>query len=787
MLYLSLCLALLAIPLAYKTCRTGFLSALMALIHFLSLSLLGVYLVSDYLTGAGIDESVLYHLTADMGGAAFGEFLPVIVCWVVYMLAAGTTSISVFIHSRRRDQRVASPRLWGAFLAIGVSFLVNPAIPDIHNNYQALSKEIEGGAIPEQYRLVEAIDLPHPFKNVVFLYLESLERTYFDEALFPNLMPNLRRLEAQSLSFTNIRQVPGTGWTIAGMTASQCGIPLATTSGENSMYGVDDFLPGATCLGDLLGKNGYEFIFMGGADLGFAGKGQMLRSHGFSRVEGYHELKKNLIDKSYKSEWGLFDDSLFGLAEKRYEQLSKGRNPFALFLLTVDTHSPYGSESRSCRNVKYGDGTNRILNAVHCADLMAASFVETVQKSDSYQDTVIVVMSDHLAMRNAAHTTLERGDRRNLWMILGSEIASRQVSRVGTTLDVAPTLLNLLGAEVHGFGFGRDMLAEEGAPVLREGSILSAYRGFLNGLWGFPQLHLGMTADLAARKLRLGDRALKFPALLVLDDGLMVEQVKFDHYTPHMKLPQQLTELGMGQRFLWVDTCPRISSLVAGGQASRRGYCSIYGALGSNDVVFGSLDEGYEVDYLDLKKYFASERAELNEAKYTDHIAGLNNFMNFGTPHLDRVDGFTMDDFILVSAGYGAGGSFAQNLSAASRVEAKRGVTVFGLDKHKDPVKLAYLDTCGFTKKDEVGMDSDVQAVMDKYGENFSALTVIVSDSARCGSYDLSTLFSETDLKQWKNIGFRTPYVGLIDKNGNVREFFGEAETVVAVKSVGGS
>ena len=60
----------------------------------------------------------------------------------------------------------------------------------------------------------------------MYIYGESLERTWFDNNAFPNLTPELGALKNESLDFSHTAQLPGTDYTIAGMVASQCGIPL---------------------------------------------------------------------------------------------------------------------------------------------------------------------------------------------------------------------------------------------------------------------------------------------------------------------------------------------------------------------------------------------------------------------------------------------------------------------------------------------------------------------------------------------------------------------------------
>ncbi|WP_438516828.1 hypothetical protein, partial [Enterobacter hormaechei] len=73
------------------------------------------------------------------------------------------------------------------------------------------------------------------------IYAESLERTYFDAELFPGLADELNALRTDSIDFSNTQQLPGTGYTIAGMVASQCGIPLFAPFDGNASSAVSTF------------------------------------------------------------------------------------------------------------------------------------------------------------------------------------------------------------------------------------------------------------------------------------------------------------------------------------------------------------------------------------------------------------------------------------------------------------------------------------------------------------------------------------------------------------------
>jgi len=135
--------------------------------------------------------------------------------------------------------------------------------------------------------------------KLVYIYAESLEKTYFDESIFPNLVNNLKNLKDQSIEFTDIHQVVGTGWTMAGIIASQCSVPLFASSGSNTMSGSDIFLSGAECLGNVLKKFDYHLVSMQGSSADFSGIKQFYTTHSFDEIYGREELENKLDDKKY--------------------------------------------------------------------------------------------------------------------------------------------------------------------------------------------------------------------------------------------------------------------------------------------------------------------------------------------------------------------------------------------------------------------------------------------------------------------------------------------------------
>jgi len=510
-----------------------------------SLLLFVLYFIADYFTGNGINEAVAYHLRYGLSGAGFSEYSALAVLALVVALAAPVLVWLVLTAGRTVVRaRCGASRALGALGLAALSLILHPAIADIARLMPGQAPALTAFSTEEArrrerlaredferyYFQVSNKKADGARKNLVFIYAESLERTYFDETLFPGLMPRLRALESESLAFTDVMQVPGTGWTIAGMVASQCGIPLFTPSHGNSMSGLDSFLPIATCLGDLLKDDGYHLSYLGGAHLRFAGKGKFYQTHRFDEVAGLDELRRRQRDPAYVSGWGVYDDELFELAYDGFAALSRERERFGLFLLTLDTHHPDGHLSASCRGMHYGDGSNPMLNAVHCSDRLIAEFVDRIRRSEWGKRTLIVIASDHLAMRNAASDLLERGARRNLFMVVDPGAAGRKIATQGSSLDIGPTILELMGRDAR-LGLGNSLLLSDAAANGRRRHVmgrLGDWAAPLARFWDFPRMDERLEVDVQARKLIIDGRSFAIPAFIAIERDMRTT-IKFPY------------------------------------------------------------------------------------------------------------------------------------------------------------------------------------------------------------------------------------------------------------------
>ena len=323
-------------------------------------------------------------------------------------------------------------------------------------------------------------------RDLILIFAESLEATYGNsELLGSDLTPRLTALAKTGLRFTDVRQVPLAGWTMGALVASHCAFRLGPSAHGTTLlkpFSFDVHLARATCLGDVLAAHGYRTVFMGGARLTFASKGRFLATHGFAERHGLTTLAPLLDDPDYVSGWGLYDDSLLTLTLDRLTDLAQHEQPFALAMLTLDTHAPESVASASCGTP---EEDARQAFAVHCADQLLADFIATVRQR--FPQAVVVLFSDHLARFNSVmHARLQpfAAQRRLRFVAWAPHHPPGIVERPGTHFDVGPTVLDLLGINQTEHNLGASLLRRD-SPWLAH-----PHGQTLRVVHGLPELQL---------------------------------------------------------------------------------------------------------------------------------------------------------------------------------------------------------------------------------------------------------------------------------------------------------
>ena len=396
--------------------------------------------------GSGFNTQFFLHYDLQSLRVGFGQFLPLILINTVYIALCALCAFFLRPLNLKPLAGVLSTAAAGlaAFLTLGPITSLNE-----YFSAKAATIDIAVQAVVRNRAPVVVEPVKTPLKNIVLIYAEGLEATYMNEDIFPGLMPKMSALRKQAVEFTNVHQVMNTKWTIAGIVASQCSVPfnVGLIYGEANvgLASVDKPFGEEVCLGDILKAYGYDNTFMGGAGLGFAGKGKFLKTHGYDNLLGRSQLSKRQPVKGYVSGWGLYDDELLGFANEEIAARRDLDTPYMITALTLDTHQPDGHPSASCEPFTADD--NAMLQAVYCSDQIIGQFLETQLSSEAAKDTIYILLSDHLSNRNTVSGTLEANQdiRRLSFMAWGAGLEPQNIDSPLTHFDVAPTVLDWAG------------------------------------------------------------------------------------------------------------------------------------------------------------------------------------------------------------------------------------------------------------------------------------------------------------------------------------------------------
>jgi len=362
------------------------------------------------------------------------------------------------------------------FATFAVYFVVSVGAFDILQYYFNSSDFIEKNYTdPQSVGLV----FPSQKKNLVYIYLESMETTYADRqsggSMDNNLIPNLTRIANDNLHFSEsdrlggMTNMNGMDWTASALVAQTAGVPmLISTSLGNKLGDYERYISGAYSLGDILAEQGYNQMVMFGSRASFGGRDRWFSEHGQYIIKDYHTaIADEIIPPEHDEWWGYRDELLYEYAKQEILQLAGYGQPFNFTMLTADTHFPEGYLCDLCRN----DYAQQHSNVVSCADRQIDEFLEWLADQDFYEDTVIVIAGDHNNMDERFFTTqnITRQDRKiyNAFINVFAD-TNRIMRQEFTAVDMFPTTLAAMGVYIPGDRLGLGVNLFSGRETLIE-------------------------------------------------------------------------------------------------------------------------------------------------------------------------------------------------------------------------------------------------------------------------------------------------------------------------------
>jgi len=424
-------------------------------------------------TNLTMDELV-YHMTAPLEGTNDGmiqEYLDVCAVPAILMLLL---VVILFIAWRTKKR-------W--YVVMGASIIVPIIVSgvSVHGAWNELDvgSFVDGQSTYSSFiddNYVDPADValtfPEQKRNLIYIFLESMEMTYADKenggAFDKNVIPELTELAQENEDFSGEDKelnggyaMTGATWTMGAMFAHTSGIPLSISIDGNDMNTQEHFFAGAVTLGDILESAGYCQNLMIGSDATFGGRRLYFTEHGNYNIYDYNYASENgLIPPDYRVWWGYEDEKLFSFAKDKLTELSQQSTPFNFTMLTVDTHFEDGYPCELCTD-EFGD--NQYANVMACSSRQVKELVDWIQQQDFYENTTIVIAGDHPTMDKDFCEDVDDDYTRKVYTTYINPAAELETTekRSYTTFDNFPTTLAALGVKIDGnrLGLGTNLFS----------------------------------------------------------------------------------------------------------------------------------------------------------------------------------------------------------------------------------------------------------------------------------------------------------------------------------------
>ncbi len=290
-------------------------------------------------------------------------------------------------------------------------------------------------------------------RNVVLVTIESLSAKYLGSmGDTRGLTPNLDALRKRSLFFNNF-YATGTR-TDRGLEAITLSIP--PTPGRSIVKRIGREA-GYSSLGQQFKAQGYDSVFL------YGGRGYFDNMNAFFGGNGYRIVDQSSVadaDMQFTNAWGMSDEDLYAQSLKVADADHAAGQPFFMQLMTTSNHRPYTyPEGR----IDIPSGTGRE-GAVKYTDYAIGRFLEAARKKPWFDQTVFIFVADHTAGSAGKEDLPVANYHIPLFIYAPGFIEPREIAAVTSQIDLAPTLLGILGFDYTSTFFGRNVLRADAAP-----------------------------------------------------------------------------------------------------------------------------------------------------------------------------------------------------------------------------------------------------------------------------------------------------------------------------------
>ncbi len=293
--------------------------------------------------------------------------------------------------------------------------------------------------------------------NVILFFLESHRgwNVGFMNPGKPSPTPFLDSLAASSRAWVRMHSsgLPTTG----GVLSTHLGIPHHSKLAEATDLAHVDLPSFASVLTD----SGYATHYFSAADPAWDNLGVWMAK--WYDAEHY--------DRHLEDDSAFFDATVSFLKDS----LSHGNEPFLATVMSRSNHYPFNFAAGMTEEEKSLPLQERIQVTMRYTDRQLSRFIHSIEGEPWYENTYVVVMADHgFPLGENDVSTMNGGAFSNAtwipFLIHGRGVAPGLDTATCAQIDIAPTLLELLGFAVPNLFMGHNLLRGYG-----EGLSLGAY------------------------------------------------------------------------------------------------------------------------------------------------------------------------------------------------------------------------------------------------------------------------------------------------------------------------
>ncbi|TWI69746.1 phosphoglycerol transferase MdoB-like AlkP superfamily enzyme [Pseudoduganella lurida] len=287
--------------------------------------------------------------------------------------------------------------------------------------------------------------------NLVIVLEESLGATFVKSLGGLPVTPELEKLKGEGWWFDNLyatgtRSVRGIEAVVAGYAPTPARSVVKLSLAQQNFY----------TLAAGLGRQGYQTEFVYGGEAHFDNMRSFFTGNGFQNV-----VDRSKMQPKFEGSWGASDEDLFDTALVRLKHLHAQNKPFFSLVFTSSNHEPF--EFPDGKIALHDPAKQTVNNAVKYADFALGKFIREAKQQDYWKDTVFLIVADHdnrvygdsLVPINKFHIP---------GLILGADIAPKRIATIASQIDLAPTLLSLMGVSSTHPMIGRDLARDSTSP-----------------------------------------------------------------------------------------------------------------------------------------------------------------------------------------------------------------------------------------------------------------------------------------------------------------------------------